>query len=38
MVKESAQALPGMDSSKLARLFDSLEKQGYTTRTLNPGG
>ena len=35
MVKEIAQALPGMDSSKLTRLLDSLEKQGYATRALN---
>src|SRR6266699_3498246 len=34
-VKEIAQALPGMDPSKLTRLLDSLEKQGYATRTLN---
>lgn len=35
MVKEIAQALPGMDPSKLTRLLDSLEKQGYARRTLN---
>jgi len=35
MVKEIAQALPGMDPSKLTRLLDSLEKQGYAMRTLN---
>ncbi len=35
MVKEIAQALPGMDPSKLTRVLDSLEKQGYATRTLN---
>ena len=37
MVKEIAQALPGMDPSKLTRVLDSLEKQGYATRTLNRG-
>ncbi len=37
MVKEIAQAMPGMDSSKLTRVLDSLEKQGYATRTLNRG-
>src|SRR5258708_12860001 len=36
MVKEIAQVLPGIDPSKLTRLLDSLEKQGYATRTLNP--
>ncbi len=35
MVKEIAQALPGMDASKLTRILDSLEKQGYATRMLN---
>jgi MarR family transcriptional regulator for hemolysin len=35
MVKEIAQVLPGMDPSKLTRLLDSLEKQGYAMRTLN---
>ena|SRR6266487_564772 len=35
MVKEIAQAMPGMDPSKLTRVLDSLEKQGYATRTLN---
>ena len=35
MVKEIAQAMPGMDPSKLTRILDSLEKQGYATRTLN---
>jgi len=35
MVTEIAQALPGMDPSKLTRVLDSLEKQGYATRTLN---
>lgn len=35
MVKEIAQALPGMNLSKLTRLLDSLEKQGYVTRSLN---
>ena len=35
MVKEIKQALPGMDPSKLTRLLDSLEIQGYVTRTLN---
>jgi DNA-binding MarR family transcriptional regulator len=35
MVKEIAQALPGMNLSKLTRVLDSLEKQGYITRTLN---
>lgn len=37
MVKEIAQAMPGMDPSKLTRILDSLEKQGYATRTLNRG-
>jgi DNA-binding MarR family transcriptional regulator len=37
MVKEIAQAMPGMDPSKLTRVLDSLEKQGYATRTLNRG-
>jgi DNA-binding MarR family transcriptional regulator len=36
MVKEIAQVLPGIDPSKLTRLLDILEKQGYATRTLNP--
>src|SRR6266702_4118387 len=35
MVKEIAQAMTGMDPSKLTRVLDSLEKQGYATRTLN---
>lgn len=35
MVKEIAQALVGIDPSKLTRILDSLEKQGYATRTLN---
>ncbi len=35
MVKEIAQAMPGMSLSKLTRVLDSLEKQGYVTRTLN---
>lgn len=35
MVKEIAQDMPGMDASKLTRILDSLEKQGYATRTLN---
>ena len=35
MVKEIAQAMPGMDPSKLTRVLDSLEKQGYAIRTLN---
>jgi DNA-binding MarR family transcriptional regulator len=35
MVKEIAQAMPGIDPSKLTRILDSLEKQGYATRTLN---
>jgi DNA-binding MarR family transcriptional regulator len=35
MVKEIAQALPGMSLSKLTRVLDSLEEQGYITRTLN---
>ena len=35
MVKEIAQAMPGMDPSKLTRVLDSLEKQGYAMRTLN---
>jgi hypothetical protein len=33
MVKEIA-VLPCMDTSELAYLFDSLEKNGYATRTL----
>ena len=33
MVKEIA-LLPCMDTSELAYLFDSLEKNGYATRTL----
>ncbi len=37
VVKEIAQAMPGMDPSKLTRVLDSLEKQGYATRTLNRG-
>src|SRR6266436_10282711 len=37
MVKEIAQAMPGMDPSKLTRVLDSLEKHGYATRTLNRG-
>ncbi len=37
MVKDIAQAMPGIDSSKLTRILDSLEKQGYATRTLNRG-
>ncbi len=37
MVKEIAQAMPGMDPSKLTRVLDSLEKQGYAIRTLNRG-
>ena len=37
MVKEIAQAMPGMDPSKLTRILDSLEQQGYATRTLNRG-
>jgi DNA-binding MarR family transcriptional regulator len=37
MVKEIAQAMPGMDPSKLTRVLDGLEKQGYATRTLNRG-
>jgi DNA-binding MarR family transcriptional regulator len=37
MVKEIAQAMPGMDPSKLTRVLDSLEKQGYATRALNRG-
>jgi DNA-binding MarR family transcriptional regulator len=37
MVKELAQAMPGMDPSKLTRVLDSLEKQGYATRALNRG-
>ncbi len=36
-VKEIAQAMPGIDPSKLTRILDSLEKQGYATRTLNRG-
>ena len=36
MVKGIGQALPGIDPSRLTRLLDSLEKQGYATRTLNP--
>jgi hypothetical protein len=35
MVKEIA-VLPCMDTSELAYLFDSLEKNGYATRTLIP--
>ena len=35
MVKEIAQAMPGMNLSKLTRVLDSLEEQGYITRTLN---
>ena len=35
MVKEIAQAMPGMNLSKLTRLLDSLEKHGYVTRSLN---
>ncbi len=35
MVKDIRQALPGMDPSRLTRLLDSLETQGYVTRTLN---
>lgn len=34
-VKDIAQALPGMDPSKLSRLIDGLEKQAYITRTIN---
>ena len=33
MVKEIA-VLPCMDTSELAYLFDSLDKNGYATRTL----
>jgi DNA-binding MarR family transcriptional regulator len=36
MVKDIAQSLPAMDPSKLTRLIDSLEKQAYITRTINP--
>ena len=35
MVKEIAQAVPGMSLSKLTRVLDSLETHGYLTRTLN---
>jgi DNA-binding MarR family transcriptional regulator len=35
MVKEIVQALPGMDASKLTRLLDNLEHQGYAIRSLN---
>ncbi|GHO99250.1 hypothetical protein KSF_092980 [Reticulibacter mediterranei] len=35
-VKEIAQAMPGMDMSKLTRVLNSLEKHGYATRSLNP--
>ncbi len=35
MVKDIKKALPGMDPSKLTRLLDSLETQGYAARTLN---
>ncbi|OAB34851.1 hypothetical protein PMSD_13900 [Paenibacillus macquariensis subsp. defensor] len=35
MVKEIAQALPGMNFSKLTRILGSLEKQDYVIRTLN---
>lgn len=35
MVKEIAQTMPGMSLSKLTRVLDSLETQGYVTRTLN---
>jgi len=35
MVKEIAQAMVGIEPSKLTRILDSLEKQGYATRTLN---
>ncbi len=35
MVKEITQALVGIDPSKLTRILDSLEKQGYAIRTLN---
>ncbi len=35
MVKEIAQAMPGMNLSKLTRLLDGLEKHGYILRTLN---
>ncbi len=35
MVKDLKQALPGMDPSKLTRLLDRLETQGYALRTLN---
>ncbi len=35
MVKEIAQAMPGMSLSKLTRVLDGLETQGYITRTLN---
>ncbi len=37
MVKDIAQAMPGIDASKLTRILDSLEKQGYAIRTLNRG-
>jgi DNA-binding MarR family transcriptional regulator len=35
MVKQIAQALPGINLSKLTRILDSLENQSYITRTLN---
>jgi DNA-binding MarR family transcriptional regulator len=35
MVKEIAQARPALRLSKLTRVLDSLETQGYITRTLN---
>jgi DNA-binding MarR family transcriptional regulator len=35
MIKEIAQTIPGMSLSKLTRVLDSLETQGYITRTLN---
>jgi len=35
MVKEIAQAAPAMSLSKMTRVLDRLEAQGYITRTLN---
>jgi DNA-binding MarR family transcriptional regulator len=35
-VKDIAQALPGMDPSKLTRVLDGLEQNAYVTRRVNP--
>ncbi len=35
MVKEIAQGMHGMDASKLTRVLDTMEKQGFIVRTLN---